>query len=185
MIKKPDQTAMTRKNLMDAFWLLYEANRTGTLTVREITKKAGYNRSTFYAYFTDVQDVLAQWEQSLIPSTSQLPPFTNGATELGMPLDPFMALYEQNSRYYAVLLGENGDPSFAGKLKEATKPAIRQALMGKTRLGGTELEILLEFMLSAMIGVMSFWFREGKPLPKERLSELMRSITEDGAAKML
>ncbi|MBU3114416.1 hypothetical protein [Clostridium lacusfryxellense] len=38
---------------------------------------------------------------------------------LGMPLDVFFELYEQNNKYYSVLLGENGDPAFASKLKNS------------------------------------------------------------------
>jgi hypothetical protein len=35
-------------------------------------------------------------------------------------------VYEQNNKYYFVLLGENGDPAFASKLKNSIKPTIMQ-----------------------------------------------------------
>ena len=52
----------TRQALMDAFWTLYKKKRIEKITVKNITDAAGYNRSTFYQYFLDVYDILAQLE---------------------------------------------------------------------------------------------------------------------------
>ncbi len=184
MKKLPEVTAQTRRNLLAAFWVLYTEKRIDRITIREITQKAGYNRGTFYEYFTDVYDVLAQMEDSLVPTASELPPFSLPNVNMGMPLNLFMSLYEENSKYYAVLLGENGDPAFAGKLKNAAKPAIRQAFSDNLRISDMEFDFVLEYILSAMIGVMSHWFRLGKPLSSEKLYELIRGITEDGVKMM-
>jgi AcrR family transcriptional regulator len=180
MNKQPEITAQTRQNLIDAFWSLYCEKRIERITVKEITQKAGYNRGTFYEYFTDVYDVLEQIEEALIPSLEELPPIILPDHNMGMPLDMFMTLYEQNSKYYSVLLGDNGDPAFASKLKNSTKPIISQAL--PSDYGGNEIEtdFILEFVLSAMIGIMSYWFRQNKPLPAEKLIELMYELMEKG-----
>ena len=76
MKKQPELTAQTKENLMEAFWQIYCEKRIEKITVKEITMKAGYNRSTFYEYFTDVYDVLEQIENSLIPSPQDLPPLS-------------------------------------------------------------------------------------------------------------
>ena len=44
----------TKQDLIDAFWCLYCEKRIEKITIKEITVKAGYNRSTFYEYFTDI-----------------------------------------------------------------------------------------------------------------------------------
>lgn len=78
MKKQPDITSsQTRQNLIDAFWSLYCEKRIEKITVKEITQKAGYNRGTFYEYFTDVYDMLEQIEQSLIPTIEELPPIAS------------------------------------------------------------------------------------------------------------
>jgi len=63
MKKQPELTAQTKENLIEAFWQIYCEKGLGKITVKEITAKAGYNRSTFYEYFTDVYDVLDQIEK--------------------------------------------------------------------------------------------------------------------------
>lgn len=185
MKKQPGITMQTKQNLMDAFWSLYCGKRIEKITVKEITQKAGYNRGTFYEYFTDVYDVLEQIEESLIPSVDELPPIMMPNLNMGMPLDMFMILYEQNSKYYSVLLGENGDPAFASKLKSSTKPIIKQAFLEKHNVDPIEFDFILEFVLSAMIGIMSYWFRQDKILPAEDLVSLMYDLMENGVMKRI
>ena len=121
MNKQPEITAQTRKNLMDAFWEIYINKRIEKITVGEITAKAGYNRSTFYEYFSDVYHLLNELENALVPSVDELPPFTTDSKTMEIPLKNFMQFYENNGKYYSVLLGENGDPAFAAKLKKQIK----------------------------------------------------------------
>jgi len=185
MKKQPEVTAQTRKNLADAFWSLYCEKRIEKITVKEITQKAGYNRGTFYEYFTDVYDVLQQIEESLIPTLDELPPITMADENIGMPIDMFMKLYEQNSKYYSVLLGDNGDPAFSSKLKNSTKPILKQALSEDHDLDPIEFDFVLEYVLSAMIGIMSYWFRQEKVLPAEDLIVLIHDLMENGVMKRL
>lgn len=185
MKKQPEVTAQTRQNLVDAFWTLYCEKRIEKITVKEITQKAGYNRGTFYEYFKDVYDVLDQLEESLVPAIDELPPISIANQNTGVPLDMFMTLYEQNSKYYSVLLGDKGDPAFATKLKNSTKPVIKQAFQEKYNLDPIEFEFILEFVLSAMIGIMSYWFRKDKILPAEDLVSLMYDLMENGVMKRI
>jgi len=185
MKKQPEITAQTKQNLVDAFWSLYCEKRIEKITVKEITQKAGYNRGTFYEYFIDVYDVLEQIEQSLIPELHELPPITMPNQNMGMPLDMFLKLYEQNSKYYSVLLGDNGDPAFASKLKNSTKPVLKQAFSKNLDLDPVEFDFILEYVLSAMIGIMSYWFRQNKVMPAEDLIALMYDLMEHGVMKRL
>ena len=185
MNKRNEITAQTKQNIIDAFWSLYCENRIEKITVRDITSKAGYNRGTFYEYFSDVYDVLEQIENTLIPSLHELPPVATPAGSFGMPLDTFIELYKQNSKYYAVLLGENGDPAFANKLKNSIKPVILQFFDHHPRVDKKELDYILEYTLSAMIGVMSYWFQQSEPLSNEKMHELMYRLMEQGITRQL
>lgn len=185
MNKQPELTAQTRQNLIDAFWTLYCEKRIEKITVKEITQKAGYNRGTFYEYFTDVYAILDQIEEFLIPTLDELPPITMDDENMGMPIDMFMKLYQQNSKYYSVLLGDNGDPAFASKLKNSTKPILKQAFSEKYDLSPLEVDFILEYVLSAMIGIMSYWFGQNKVLSAEDLIALMNDLMQNGVMKRL
>ncbi len=185
MNRQPEVTAQTKQNLIDAFWNLYCEKRIEKITVKEVTQKAGYNRGTFYEYFTDVYDVLEQIEESLIPTLDELPLIAIADGSIGMPIDMFMKLYEHNSKYYSVLLGDNGDPAFASKLKNSTKPILKQAFSEKHNLDSIKVDFILEYILSAMIGIMGYWFRQDKVLPAEDLIALMQELMEHGVMKCL
>lgn len=182
MHQQPAMTAQTKQNIMDAFWSLYCEKRIDRITVREIAARAGYHRGTFYEYFTDVYDVLEQVEQALIPSENELPP-TTGASD--QPMDAFLKLYEQNNKYYSILLGSHGDPSFAAKLKASVKPVIISQIAGKGPYNDAETEYVAEFILSSMIGVLSYWFQNKQTLPAERLVALMSGLMNHGVMSSL
>jgi AcrR family transcriptional regulator len=165
-------SAQTRQNLMNAFWQIYREKRIEKITVREITAKAGYNRGTFYEYFVDVYDVLEQIEQSLVPSIADIPPILPMTAVEDSPIDFFIDFYEIGNEYYTVLLGDSGDPSFAAKIKNNIKGELLSRIANK----GTdtlELEYSLEYLLSAMMGVLTYWFKNGGNISRERLVALM------------
>lgn len=185
MRKQPQITAQTKQNLIDAFWSLYCEQRIEKITIKEITTKAGYNRGTFYEYFTDVYAVLEAIENSLIPNLDELPPVSTPSRSFGMPLDAFFEFYKQNNQYYSVLLGDNGDPAFAGKLKNAIKPNLMNVFADIKGVNLIELEYIMEYTLSSMIGIMSFWFNHSERLSSEALFELLSRLMEQGVMKQL
>lgn len=182
MGKQTEAAANTRQNLIDAFWCLYCQKRIEKITIREITAKAGYNRGTFYEYFNDVYQLLEELENSLIPCIDKLPQFTSAQTgTIGLPMGALFDYYEENSQYYSVLLGENGDPGFAAKLKKSIKPMLRE-VMPKELQCKLETDYALEYILSAMVGIMSYWYQNDRNIAKEKLIKLIRKINEKGIA---
>lgn len=184
------KTTQTRENLMEAFWSLYCHKRIEKITVKDVTLKAGYNRGTFYEYFPDVYAVLEEIENRLIPSLDQLPPLSMAGGQLvgghlaegqmGMPVDAFMALYQKNHKYYSVLLGDKGDPAFAGKLKGVLKANLMQSLAGQPGVDLVALDYVLEYTLSSMIGVMRYWLMHEQPISQETLYELLHRLMDKG-----
>ena len=185
MNKQPEITEQTKQNLIDAFWSLYCEKRIEKITVKEIAQKAGYNRGTFYEYFTDVYDVLDQIEQSLVPTLDELPPTTKPDNSRDIPVDMFLKLYEQNGKYYSVLLGDNGDPAFASRIKSSIKPLIMRAISEKVDRSDIELDFILEYNLSAMIGILSYWFKMNRVLPAEDLIAIMYQLMDNEIMKKL
>jgi len=186
MKKQPDLTAQTKQNIIDAFWQIYCEKGIEKTTAKEITIKAGYNRSTFYEYFTDVYDVLEQIENSLLPGLQYLPPLRlvdSAATQL--PIDTFIHMYEKNRKYYIVLLGDKGDSSFQSKLKHSVKDMLKKRFIAQGIIDDYELDFTLEYMLSAMIGVLSYWFSLDTIPPRDRLLKLMYELTNNGVIHKL
>lgn len=181
MKKQPELTKKTRQKIVDAFWNLYAEKSIEKITVKEITQLAGYNRSTFYEYFTDVYDVLEQIEQSLIPSAAEIPP-VNFSMKKGedIALGTFLQLFEKHDKYYTLLLGDRGDPAFQGKLKRSIKPMIFQMVCEQQEVRDpVMLDYALEYMLSAMIGILSYWFQQTQRPASDDLLALIYRLSQN------
>jgi AcrR family transcriptional regulator len=186
MKKQPELTAQTRQNLTDAFWQIYCEKRIEKITVKAITSKAGYNRSTFYEYFTDVNGVLAQIEESLLPGPQGLPPpDLTSISMMSPPLDEFIQMYEKHRKYYRVLFGDNGDPSFQSRMKNTMKLMLKKRLNATGKADDFELDFTLEYMLSAMIGVLSHWSRIEDAPPSDKLLALVYELVHHGVMHKL
>lgn len=174
-------TAQTKKNLMDAFWDLYSKEGIKKTSVREIVGKAGYNRSTFYEYFTDVYEVLNQIEAAILPDIEK---HQGVIMEAGvqLPIKHLTEVYSQNKRYFVILLGKNGDPFFQGKIKNAYKALLRPHLQS---LGSDDfiLECTLEYLVSAFLGVMTYCFTQEENPDIEKMVQLLWNLMNDGVIK--
>ena len=187
MNRNPQRTEQTRQDLIDAFWSLYCRKSIEKISVKEVAAKAGYNRGTFYEYFTDVYGLLKQLELSLLPSSpEELPPRSVASVKgTGQPLDLFIKMYERNRKYFVVLLGEHGDPAFRGRIMRHMRPILHSVLAAERGTDKFEIEVIIEFVLSAMIGVLSYWFScEHKP-PSEKMLSLMYDLMGNGVLHRL
>ena len=50
----------TEQEFMTAFWKLYEEKPIEKISIQQLCRTAGYNRSTFYNHFTDIYDLRDQ-----------------------------------------------------------------------------------------------------------------------------
>ena len=185
MKKKPELTDQTKKNLMDAFWQIYGRKRIEDITVKEVAERAGYNRGTFYQYFSDIYDVLEQIEVSVMPSIDTIPVPYIKDMPMSLAMGSILAAYEEKGKYLTVLLGEHGDPEFQFKVKSKIVDELRDEFRNRGFKDCFELDIGLEYAISAMIGVMNHYFSlEDRP-PLEQLISHLAKITTEGIPNAL
>ncbi len=183
MIKQPEITMQTRKNLADAFWQIYCEKRIEKITVKEITTKAGYNRSTFYEYYTDVYDVLEQIEVSVLPDIEKHKKMIpNGSMQF--PLKHLVEVYNKNKQFFIVLLGKNGDPAFQEKMKNTYKDLVRP-MVQLYEPDDYKLECSLEYAMSAIIGVMTYCFTREEQPDIEKTVVLLNDFMNNGVIGLL
>jgi AcrR family transcriptional regulator len=178
--KQPEVTERTKATLMDAFWQLYRENDIRKISIKDITEKAGYNRSTFYQYFVDVYDLLSQIEDSLVQAIVD----NVKASFVSKNGNDFIAqlagLYDLKGEYISVLLSKNGDPALAEKLKSALSFIIIDNLEIKGDKVHTDL--IFEFGMSGILSTITKWYNLGKPIPSEEMVVMLRSMLSNGVS---
>lgn len=183
MKKHPEVTALTRENLMQAFWSLYCRKKIDHISIKEITDKAGYHRSTFYEYFVDIYDLLNQLEDAVL-ARMKVEVLQSLSLQSNNNLVQILAdRYEAQGEYLRVLLGENGNPHFAKKVKAEMGAALTR------RFGLPENDIhtsyIMEFGLSAIMSTMTHWYHHNKNLPSNELIVLVRAMLMNGILPMI
>ena len=164
----------TKSDIMQAFWELYCEKRITKITIKDIVTKAGYNRSTFYAYFKDIYDVLEQFEEYLLMDIQDIVTKRKIFEDSNNVLDLISMIYSEKGMYIDVLLGEKGDPLFTTKMKDIMRPSISNLM--KTQTDGCYTNYLIEWTLSGMIAIISMWYSNGQKESLEEISEMIYKV---------
>lgn len=180
--KDPERRAATRRRIMDACWSVYAADPTRTVTVSAIVKAAGVHRSTFYEYFDDAPSVMAAVEDDLARAfgAEAERAFANGGAD---PAGIVQRVYVTHGERLSLLLGGEGNPGFARKLKDALWPVAERGL----GLGGRAFDpYLFEFAASGILAAATLWYERGRDLEPEEFGKGIRrllSAVEESAGK--
>ncbi|OZG69326.1 TetR/AcrR family transcriptional regulator [Bifidobacterium eulemuris] len=182
VMKQPEVTAKTRNRLRRAFWMLYERQPIEKITVRQITDLAGYNRATFYMYYTSVLDLREHVEDDFI--TRRITAIRDAIVDFSDPdsirinLAAFLDQSARDKPFLKVLLGPHGDPAFVEKMKEAVKPLMMPLVERHISKDATPLhaEYVREFYFSGVLAVVRRWLTDPDPMPTEELLELIVGV---------
>lgn len=179
MKKQPELTALTRKTLIDAYFDLTAKGKKAT--VAAITQQAGYNRCTFYRYFTDTVQLLEQIETEICGAFREALLRYDPVFAPSEIIQSFVMVYEQYGDYLSVLLGKHGDARFAGRMKEIMYPAaVRLFTSASASDSGVITELKSEFVLSAVLAMITKWYDMKQPLPVTELGMLLKNVLQGG-----
>lgn len=177
MNKQPEQTAQTRRNLIDAYFTL--AGKGEAVSVGSITGRAGYNRCTFYRYFKDAADLLEQVETELHDEFRSI---VNSGTSMPEMVMAMVGIYQRNGGYLSVLLGPHGDPGFAARVKDLVSPMARDRFSRQEDMESVT-ALRVEFALAAVLAAVTKWYELGQPISVSELGELMLELMCSGVVE--
>ena len=178
------QKEQTKENLVEAFWTLYKDKPLEKITVKEITDKAGYNRGTFYSYFKDTYEMQKYVRDSLLPDEHFiLEPFKgleDGTAKVFNRMEWAGEYFENNHDKIAVLFGPSGDPVFIHEFKVRVRNIIMGYLKDINVKDLEAIELMLEFHISALIGLFQLWVEKDKQISRAKLETIIEQISQEG-----
>jgi len=184
MARLSPTAAATRQVLIDTFCELYKNKPLEKITVAELTRKAGYNRVTFYEYFIDVYDLLEQIEDELVDQIGDRIALTISNGDFAdIFLIAFADMEKSAEKYLVVLLTSEYASKFPIKLKKAIIPVIISAFHIPPH--DTKAVYALDYHLSGIISIMSEWHKNGRELSVEGLGELVRTLLTHGVLQAI
>ncbi|MBA3927135.1 TetR/AcrR family transcriptional regulator [Listeria sp. W9-0585] len=178
MKKQPEITNKTRQSLVDVFCELYSQKPVEKITVQEIANKSGYNRSTFYQYFTDVYDLLSFIENDILDYIREKVKKTE---QIDAKSKDILLLFEEKELYLTALLGDYGNIRFTDKLKNEF---FSDGLDHCVPKDNAMTPYLLEFNISTAFSLIRLWQRRQKDLPPDQLFHLIDTLVNSGTSSV-
>ena len=171
-----------KAEFLTAFWKLYEKKELEKISIRELCQTAGYNRTTFYVYYDDIYDLLDKAIESIfLPIREEIIRRIDFSRALQVSAfgEIFLqALRKEDThiellfkRHHYLLLGE--------KMKKEWMALLREKYSGR-EVDFSFLEYVMEYQLSALMGVIKYWLQTGKKLSQQELVRRIYRISENG-----
>lgn len=147
----------TKKRLTNTLIIIMKHKPVNDITVLELCKRANINRTTFYKYYKDIDDLLEITENNLIKDLGKYIP----EIKRNYLLSFTNKIIEEINNYkeiYTVLLGENGDHSFLRKILSLVYQES-QVEWKKLLKKATDEDInnIYNFIVDGTIGIIKNW----------------------------
>lgn len=159
MEKRENQRVMLSKRLIkESLTRLLITESIHKISIRTLCEEAGINRSTFYKYYGSQYDVLAEMEDDLIGSVRDtLDDGDSSAASTGKKMEAICSYFERNMAQVRVLVGNNVDPDFPGKL--FALPQIRQMILERLgdRYDQEDQDYVYTFLINGCYRLIQEW----------------------------
>ena len=172
---------LTTACIRQAFTMLLEEKPIQRISVTELCRKAGVNRSTFYAHYQDIYDLLDKIEEEMLEElTKALAPLLDSQSGELSPLQITTGIYQclrDNADVYTIALGEHGDRDFALRLLDIGRESC---LAGYSRqfpqVSPQRLEYFYAFASGGHMSLLRKWMEEGMTVPAQAMAQLSEEL---------
>ncbi len=179
MDKKAMASEQTKRALKNSFLELCGKNGMSGVTVSAITKRAGHNRCTFYNYYTDIAEMVAEIENSVLQGIRErVETQAFQLVNINAAFEQFLSFFELYGNTIYVLLSKSGNAGFRNRFKEAAFSIYRKALTGK--MDDEQIEYLITYVSSCGLGLIEHWYETGKKYTMDEFLRLMQVFLSTG-----
>ncbi|WP_340027583.1 TetR/AcrR family transcriptional regulator [Paenibacillus sp. FSL H7-0940] len=176
MKKQPEITDKTRQTFINVFCDLYSQKPIEKISIQEIANQSGYNRSTFYQYFTDIYELLDCVEERILKSIKEEMAGREFSTHTIQDALQCLENAEEISVLKAIL-GDYGSVHFVERLK---REIPFERLIVDFPTDDVLAQYIIEFYISTLISMFRLWIRNDKDLSSEELIKLIDSLFSKG-----
>ncbi len=194
-MKKTHKSKETKERLKKAFFDLYAERKIETITIKEVTGLAGFNRGTFYLYYKSIYDLLQQTEQELLDNFEKQVnlhlKIYSGNININddKSLEELQSKFLKDSEYLKILNSENGDPRFKNKMKNIIKNVYRKHTINDNAIRVSKFEYLLEYLVESNISIIQYWLtnreKNSPRITLKDVGEIMEFVGQHGFKKAI
>ena len=179
----------TRKMIQDAMIALTVEKGFNAVTVGDIAERAMINRSTFYRHYVDKCDLMMQYMadvNALVYEDDASMKAEPQWDELPAGLYKLLRHIQQHADFYRVMFGKKGDPEFTADFRKMIEKRFRFLIthFGETESpNGMPLELRLQHISHANIGVILWWLENDQPCSIEQLTKWISQLSSEAGLR--
>lgn len=185
------RVSRTRRTLQHALLSLMLKQGYDAVTVEDICAEADVGRSTFYAHFTGKDDLKRSaldehLRKVLVERASQARVDGRKDERLGFAI-VFFRHAKDHLDLYRALVSKGGAQTTLAMIRQIATDEVRRELAESTgRKGQDEAprEAAVQFMVGALMSLLTWWLDSGAKLPPERVDALFRRWATKGVAAL-
>ena len=182
--KQPEVTENTKKAFIDAFCIINRQKPIEKITINEISKKAGYNRCTFYQYFKDIYDLRDKIEDIAVNQIKYN--FQNRINRENFSetfIESVTKTQTEQAKIYDILLNSDNIGHFTEKIKVEIAITFKEKF--KLPADDIKSDYIFEMYFNTVISAVSCWIRNSRNLPIEEFSKFIRELFTKGIMSKL
>lgn len=176
---------ITKRRLTNSLLDLMKKKSIYEITVLELCKEANINRTTFYKYYTDINDLVKKTEEGLLEELKSnindikrnyLLTYTNKTIEI----------ISNNKEIYTRLLGENGDHLFLRRiLNNVKEQSIEEWQKLLKKASSEDLNNIYNFIVDGTIGIIENWIKNNCKQDPANLGIFINKICMSGLSSFI
>jgi AcrR family transcriptional regulator len=167
----------TKKAIHNAFTELLSQKDMNDITIKEIAQKADINRKTFYNYYNNIYELLNEIENDTIHNFEQAIEefdFDNFMDSPSLFLEKLTLIINNDINFYSHFLTMEHNSNLMTKMSNSIKAKLKEALKDKTDMNEQQLNIMINYAVSGMIGIYQEWFQNHQ---KESLEDISKQTS--------
>jgi len=181
MNKKNNQRSrLTRLLLKNAYMQLLAESKTNKISIKSICEQAEVNRSTFYLYYTEPNDILMELEDEALhlvtESLNSISSLNESFSDAEAYLLSFLKCLRDNDKLLRTLLIENSDPHFRRNLHAVALEMARTSF--DVNLDPAFKSDIYQFIVSGSLELLTDWIRNGYQLSEHDMCRLLFLLSE-------
>ena len=174
------RSAASKASIKAALVSSLEHKAPDDISVQELCKLAGVNRTTFYTHFTNVRDLFEALEADLyydaedyiLPKTSDVSQLISSDTMLRI-----LSYVRQNKALYRVYFTELTESKLINELSDSIRRTyVTPALQKSSVYVAAEYQYYFEFCKAGTLAVIKMWLLSGCKEPDKNVAELIEKI---------
>ncbi len=178
--KNNSRSQASRQALRKALLALLEKQELSEITAAQLCREAGVNRSTFYAHYGNMWDVLAELEEEMDNALLSQFQWVRDTQDAMLDKRSFLIITKQIASYPAFFRARLNNPSVRnGRFKLGMDWLMEQVVLpyAKSRSDTPLLPYYMEFFRAGFFQVLGLWIDGNCKESAEDIATLLHEMT--------